>query len=100
MFPDRFVRDLPIAAGAYRAHDQLLGGHERQLRGDPSVDHRRMHLESTGDVRHQQKYRVGGEEHLGDDQTSIGTVVQRSLEVLHGVRLVGVPLQRVHEPGE
>ncbi len=51
--PDALVRDLTIAAGSHRTHDQLFGRHERQLVGEAAPDARRMHLESARDVLHQ-----------------------------------------------
>ena len=41
------VRDLAIAAGAHRAHDQLLRRHERQLVLETAANARRMHLEAA-----------------------------------------------------
>ena len=78
------VRDLPVAAGAHGAHDQLLGRHERQLVREAAPDARRMHLEPARDVLHQHENRVGREEALGNHEAAVGAVVERALEALHG----------------
>ena len=44
------VRRLTIAAGAHRAHDQLLRRHERQLVLETATNPRRVHFETARDV--------------------------------------------------
>src|SRR5436853_319619 len=63
-------------------------------------DARRMHLQSANDVLHQHENGVGCKERLGNDKTAIGAVVERALEVLHTVRLIGVRLEAENEAGE
>ena len=92
--PDALVGDLAIAAGAHGADDQLLGRHERQLVGQAAPDARRMHLESAGDVFHQNENRVGREEAFGNHEPPVRAVVERALEELHAVREVRVRLER------
>src|SRR5438874_1303645 len=91
---------LPVTPSAYGTDDQFFGRHERQLVGKAAPDARRMHLQSANDVLHQHENGVGCKERLGNDKTAVGAVVERALEVLHTVRLIGVRLEAENEAGE
>src|SRR5262249_38110637 len=82
MLTDAFVRDLAVDARVDRAHDQLFGGHERQLVGEAAADPRGVHLEPARHILHQDENRVGSEKALGNYETPVGAVVECSLEEL------------------
>ena len=98
MAPNHLVHLLAIAAGAHRVHDQLFGGHERQLVIDTTANTLGMHFKSLGDVRHQNQDCIAGEKRFRNDKAPVGGVIQRALEILHRVRLIRVWFERENKP--
>jgi hypothetical protein len=64
---------LSVTAGLDDGHDDVFGGHEGQLLTDTSGDHRRVHDHALGDVLQSGQQDVGGQERLGDGNTTVGT---------------------------
>ena len=81
---DALVQILPVAAGGDGGHQDVLGGHERQLFGQMLGDHLRIDDQPDGDVLIQQQDRVDGQERLRQHQPAVGAVVERALQPLRG----------------
>src|SRR6185437_11962403 len=85
MLANALVRRLTIAARAYGAHDELLGGHERQLVSETPANSRRVHFQAARHVFHEDQDRIDGEKAFRNDEPAIGAVVERPLEELNAV---------------
>jgi hypothetical protein len=60
------VRLLPVAAALDDRHDDVLGGHERQLLCDPPADDLGVDDEPLGHVLQRREHDVGRQEGLGE----------------------------------
>jgi hypothetical protein len=63
---------LSVTPGLDDGHDDVFGSHEGQLLTDTSGDHRGVHDHALGDVLQSGQQDVGGEERLGNGNTTIG----------------------------
>src|SRR5688572_18346104 len=97
MTPDDLMNYLPIRSRLDRPYDQLFRRHERQLGSDALPDPLGVNVQAARDVHHQKEDRVSREKSFRYRQAPVGAVIERSLEVLHAVRLIRISVQRKHE---
>ncbi len=84
MLTDFFVQFLAVAACFYSGHNDIFGGHERQFGFDAGCDNARIDDQAVQDVDEDFKDSVDGEKGLGDDDSSVGRVIEGSFEPLLG----------------
>lgn len=77
--PNFLVCLLTVTALLDDSHDDVLGGHERQLLSNPSSNDHGVYDETLGNILEGRQYDVGGEERLWEGDTSICTVKQSGM---------------------
>ena len=99
-YADFLVRLLPVPASLDDSHDDVLGGHERQLLRDAPGNHLWVHDEALRDVLQRREHDIRSQECLRKGDPPIRAVVKRTFKPLHAGRVQGVLLQSHEVSGE
>jgi len=77
------VAFLTITTLLDHGHDEVLSGHEGQLRVDAALNDLGVHNETRDNVEHGRQNNVSGQESRGDRNTANSTVIKSSLKPLN-----------------
>ena len=81
---------LSITALLHNSHDDILGGHERQLLGDPPSDNGRIHDEALANILGDREEDVSSEESARQADSSDSGVIEGAFEPLHGASIESI----------
>ena len=91
VLPNHFVHFLPVGTCRHRRHQNVFGGHVREVLIHFTADNLRVHHQSIGQVLGNAQSRIGRQKRLRENQPPVDAVIERAFEPLRcrGLRGIG-----------